>query len=155
MKQVFIEYGGAVIAVIGALSFFVIFNQFFVGEEGVLGQLFAHSIDEKTMVEHEDFDEYKKDVPPTIALKGVNTLVANQRVNLSDCFEATSASGELLPVYLMGAWDLDGNEKNIGASEDKKSICVSQAGIYMIQIYAVDSSGKATSRMHKLLVNER
>ena len=51
MKQVILEYGGSVIALIGMLSFFLVFQLFFVGRDGVLGQILAHSIGETRIVE--------------------------------------------------------------------------------------------------------
>ena len=51
MKQVILEYGGAVIALIGMLSFFLVFQLFFVGRDGVIGQMLAHSIGETRIVE--------------------------------------------------------------------------------------------------------
>lgn len=155
MKQVFIEYAGAVIALLGMLSFLLIFHHFFVGKDGVLGQMLVYSIGEKSIAEHEAFDAYKKDMPPTIAEKDGYVVVANQSVRLTDCFEAKSNKGDDLPVYLKCVWDMDGNETNIGVSEDKRSICVPEAGIYWIHIYAINENGRESSQMVKLLVNER
>jgi hypothetical protein len=155
MKQVILEYAGAVIALLGTFCFLIVFQYFFVGEEGALGQMLKYSVGEKTIAEHEAFDEYKRELPPKIVEKKDLFLVANQRVSLSDYFEAKSNKGDILPVYLEFAWDMDKNETNMGACADKRTICVEKAGIYLIQIYAVDENGKATSQRLKILVNER
>lgn len=155
MKQVFLEYAGAVIALLGAFSFLLVFHHFFVGGDGVLGQMLVYSIGEKSIAEHEAFDTYKKDISPNIVEKEELDIVANQSVFLTDCFEAKSSKGDHLQVYLKCAWDLDGNETNIGVSEDKRSICVPEPGVYWIQIYAIDENGKESSKITKILVNER
>lgn len=155
MKQVILEYAGAVIALLGTFCFLIIFQSFFVGKEGALGQMLEYSVGEKTIAEHQAFDEYKRELPPQIVEKEGILLAVNQRVSLSDYFEAKSNKGDLLPVYLQFAWDMDGNETNLGASADKRTICVEKAGIYLIQIYAVDENGKAASQRLKILVNER
>ena len=155
MKQVILEYAGAVIALLATLSFLLIFDHFLVGKDGVLGQMLVYSIGEKSIAEHEAFDAYKNDIPPTIVEKDGYIVVANQRVCLTDCFEAKSSKGDNLPVYLRCAWNLDGNETNIGVPEDKRSICVPEAGIYWIQIYAINENGRESSQIVKLLVNER
>lgn len=56
MKQVILEYAGAVIALLGTLSFLLVFNYFFVGKDGVLGQMLVYSIGEKSIVEMDEND---------------------------------------------------------------------------------------------------
>lgn len=155
MKQVMTEYAGAVIALLGALSFFLVFHTFFVGGEGVLGQMLTYSIGEKSIAEHEAFDAYKTQLPPIITEKDYYVVVANKRVSLSSCFEAKASNGDSLQVYLDRAWNMAGRETNIGVSEDRRSICVPAAGSYWIQIYAIDEKGIKSSQIVTLLVNER
>lgn len=68
MKQVILEYAGAVIALLGMLSFLLVFNHFFVGKDGVLGQMLVYSIGEKSIAEQEAFDAYKNDILPNIII---------------------------------------------------------------------------------------
>lgn len=53
MKQVILEYAGAVIALIGMLSVLLVFQLFFAGKDGVLGQMLDDSMGETRMVESE------------------------------------------------------------------------------------------------------
>ena len=46
MKQVILEYAGTVIAMVGMLCFLLVFHQFFVGPDGVLGQMVILLINE-------------------------------------------------------------------------------------------------------------
>lgn len=155
MKQVILEYAGAVIAVIGALSFFIVFHQFFTGENGVLGKILLYSIGEKSIAENSSFEEYMNDLPPSIVEKEGYEIVVNKKIQLKDCFEAKTQNNESLAVYLRNAWDMSGNPINLAISQDATTICVSEAGIYQIEIYAIGENGKETSKILKIVVNER
>lgn len=44
MKNVIVEYAGAVIAVLGTVSFFVLLGQFFLGRDGMIAILIAAAL---------------------------------------------------------------------------------------------------------------
>lgn len=155
MKQVILEYGGAVIAVLGAFSFFIVFHSFFVKQDNVLERLLRYSISDTTIAENKAFDIYMNDVPPSITEKEDIVLIAQKRILLTDIFEARSGRGEILPIYLREAWDENGSSANLEPSEEGRSICPYAAGIYWAEIYAIDENGKENSVVVKLLVNER
>lgn len=155
MKQVILEYGGAVIAILGAISFFLIFNRFFIGSEGVLGQMLSYSIGEKSLSDNKEFDVYQEKRCPQIVQKEEALIVVNQNVALLEFLEAKDTNGNALPVFISRAWEENGERISLGASEDGASICVSKAGVYRLEVYAVDNNGKKISQILNLLVNAR
>ena len=82
MKQVILEYGGAVIAILGAISFFLIFNRFFIGSEGVLGQMLCYSIGEKSLSDNKEFDVYQEKRCPQIVQKEEALIFPNRKISL-------------------------------------------------------------------------
>lgn len=155
MKQVVLEYAGAVIAVLGAISFFLVFHQFFVGREGVLGQMLMYSIGENSMAENEAFDAYKEKPAPVFVEKDQAELIVNQKCLLADYCEAKDWKGEELPVFINRAWTEDGEEVSFRIWEDGQLISFSNAGVYFVEVYAVDENQRQTNMVLKLFVNER
>lgn len=158
MKQVLEQYGAAIISVLMATTVLaVIWNGSFGNNQGlaqVLGHLLGHSIEEGSASGSQAYDDYMSSAAPSIEIQNCY-LVENQRVLLTECFQAKSYEGEVLPVYLKKAWSLSGEETDLGLSSDGSSICVPEAGLYFAQVYAVDSKKKETCIQVKLLVNER
>ena len=159
MKQVFEQYASAMIAAFLALILltFIWSGSYFQqnGIPQVLGQMLTYSIGERGILEHSAFWEYRKGAAPTITKREDVLVVANQRIRLSDCFEARSYQGEALSVFLKNAWTENGEETDLGISSDGTSIYVSEAGVYWVQLYTVDENRKESSIITKLLVNER
>lgn len=158
MKQVFEQYASAIIAVLlASLLFTVMWSGAFFQGKGipqVLGQILEYSIGEQFITENGTFEEYMNEAAPAI-IECNAYVVANQPVLLSDCYEAKSYQGTVLPVFLKRIWDTDGTEVDVGVSEDRETICMSEAGIYWVQVYTIDENGKQSSKIAKLLVNER
>ena len=155
MKQVVMEYAGAVIAVLGAISFFLLFHQFFVGQNGVLGQMLVYSIGNYSLAENKAFDVYKENEMIHFTDQTEGNPVVNQKILLSDHCEAKDENGDVLPVYIKRAWDIDGKEVSFRIWEDGQIISFSSAGIYRVEVYTIDKSGKEISKIFQLFVNER
>lgn len=158
MKQVFEQYASAIISVLMATTVLaVIVGGSFGSSQGlgqVLGQVLGYSIEAYSIGENSEYDAYMSSAAPSIQSKNYY-LVENKRVPLTDCFQAQSNDGESIPVYVKKAWSLDGEETDLGLSADGTSICVSEAGVYWVQVYALGDNQKETCVQMKLLVNER
>ena len=158
MKQVLEQYASAIIATwIALILITVLINGSFFQGKGIaqiLGQVVEYSIGEKTVLENEAFENYMSYIPPTIREKDVY-IVKGQSVCLSDCFEAKSNQGELLPVYVKKIWDETGREVNAQLSVDTSQINISRTGSYWLHIYAEDKNNRVCERVVRLLVNER
>lgn len=158
MKQVFEQYASAVIAVLLSSTLLAVIwgGAFFQGKgiPQVLGQILTYSVGEKSIAENNVFEEYMSGIAPIIVEKNIY-IKANQRILLSDCFEAKSKQGTVLPIFLKRAWNRNGEEVSVDVSEDKTAICVSETGICWVQVYAIDENGKESSKIVRLLVNER
>ena len=158
MKQVFEQYGGAVVAVLLATVIYVFFLQENILQgktiPQLLGEVLSYSVEEED-VRSDAFAKYMQEGAPRICRREGVWMRCNERVELTDLFEAQSARGLDLPIYLQQAWTLSGETIDLGASEDRTSICISQAGVYWLQLYAVDEKGNETRVMLKLPVNKR
>jgi hypothetical protein len=158
MKQVFEQYASAVIAVFLSLTIFTVIGMgtFLQGKgiSQVLGQVLGYSVGESPIVENQAFKEYMSGATPTIREKNVY-LTKNKHAFLSDCFEAKSSNGAVLPVFFERLWSEDGRELDIKMFTNGTSICISEPGVYWVQVYAVDKNQKRCSVISKLLVNER
>lgn len=159
MKQVFEQYGSSVIAAIlaSAILFLLFYGSFSEGHSfgSVLGYVLDSSIGEKGMTISEIFQDYMSDAAPTIVKKEHDILCVNEQILLSNCFEAKSSKGEVLPVYLQKVWKSDGEEIELGHATERTSICFSETGVYWLQLGAIDSNQKETSVVVKLFINER
>ena len=158
MKQVFEQYASTVIAVFLSLTIFTVIGMgtFLQGQgiSQVLGQMLGYSVGESPIVQNQAFKEYMGGAAPTIKEKDIY-LTENKRVFLSNCFEAKSSKGKVLPVYFSKLWNVDGTELDLEVSADKKSFLAPKAGIYWLQVYAEDKNHKRCSIISKILVNER
>ena len=158
MKQVFEQYASTVIAVFLSLTIFSVIGMgtFLQGQgiSQVLGQVLGYSVGESPIVQNQAFKEYMGGVAPTIREKSVY-LAENKHIFLSDCFEATSGNGAVLPVFFSKLWNVDGTEFDLKVSADKTSFYAPKAGVYWVQVYAVDKNYKRCSVISKLLINER
>lgn len=159
MKKLFEQYGSAIVSVILALLILGVLLKNPVLEKSyfnqMIGKVITYSVDEKEKRNNETFENYMNTSPPQISWKDDANVMINQRVLLTDLFEAKAWNGASLPIFLQRAWRLNGSAVNLGESEDGASICVPEAGIYWVQLYAVDEMKKDTSVMVKLVVNER
>lgn len=159
MKRVFEEYGSAVIAVLLASTIFAVLlgGNVLKGRNlpQLLGEVLTYSVGERDIYENSAFQDYLNAVPPKIIQREDILVRENERILLSNMFEARSQEGSLLPVYLQKAWRLNGQETDLGLSSDGTSICVPDAGVYWVELYAVDDKQRETTVMVKLLVNER
>lgn len=150
MKQVFEQYASVIISMLIAVFVLAVITE---GDFGSRNGI-ESSIDNYVRNENKAYDTYMSSAAPSIQLKNYY-LVENKKVLLSDCFQAQSNNGDSLTVYLKGAWSLAGEETDLGLSTDGTSICVPEAGVYWVQVYAVDDDKKETCVQMKLLVNER
>lgn len=159
MKRVFEEYGSAVIAVLIASTIFAVLlgGNVLKGRNlpQLLGEVLTDSVGENGIYENSAFQDYFNAVPPKITQREDILVRENERILLADVYEARSQEGSRLPVYLQKAWRLSGEEIDLGLSSDGTSICVSDAGVYWLELYAVDDKQRETTVMVKLLVNER
>lgn len=159
MKKVFEQYGSSLIAVLLASTILAVLLRGNVFGDNrfvqLLGQMLNYSIGENREYESGAFQDYMSGTSPKITQRENCLVRENERVLLADLFEARSQEGGHLPVYLKKAWRLSGEETDLGLSTDGTSICVADAGVYWVQLYAIDEHQKETSVMVKLLVNER
>ena len=158
MKQVFEQYASTVIAVFLSLTIFTVIGMgtFLQGQgiSQVLGQMFGYSVGESPIVEKQAFKKYMTKATPTIRGKNVY-LAKNKHIDLSDCFEAKASNGAVLPVFFERLWSEDGRELDLKMFTNGTSICISEPGVYWVQVYVVDKNHKRCSVLSKLLVNER
>lgn len=158
MKQIFEQYGSAVIATLLALTIYtVLLQENLVQGKGfpqLLGEVLRYSV-EVEHVQSDAFAQYMQAGVPQISKREDVWIRCRERVRLDTLFEAKSSQGERIPIYLQHAWTVSGEEVDLDVSEDGTSICVKEAGVYWVKLYAVDDNKKETSVITKLLVNER
>lgn len=158
MKQVFEQYGSAVVAVLVATMIYLLLLQENVlqgkGFSQVLGEVLEFSL-EAEHFQSDAFKEYMSEAPPQISKREDVWIRCKERVQLTDLFVAKSSRGETLAIYLQQAWTRYGEQVDLGVAEDRTSICVEEAGVYWVQLFTIDDNGKETSVITKLLVNER
>ena len=158
MKQLLEQYASAVIAGALALLLFLVIGRNIYGENQgisqVLGYILQDSVGEKSIIENDVLEEYLNNGILDIEVQNVY-LEENKKILLSDCFCVKDRSGNVQDIYLKQAWNEAWEEVEVGVSADQKSICVPHAGVYWMQILALDGNGKEHSWIAKLLVNER
>lgn len=158
MKQLLEQYASAVIAAMLALVLFLVIGRNVYGEgqgiSQVLGKVLQYSIGEKAIIDNNVLEELINKGILDIEVQNIYVPI-NEESLLSDYFCVKDINGNETNVYLKHAWNEAGEEVEVGVSADKRCICISQAGVYWMQIFALDGNAKEHSWIVKLLVNER
>lgn len=158
MKQLLEQYASAVIAGMLALMLIPMIGRNVYGDgqgiSQVLGAVLQYSIGEKNIIENNVLETYISESILDIEVQNVY-LTIHQETLLSDCFLIKDKDGKVRNVYLKQAWNEAGEEVEAGVSTDRQSICISDSGVYWMQIFALDGNEKEHRWIVKLLVNER
>lgn len=158
MKQLLEQYASAVIAAMLALVLFLVIGRNVYGEgqgiSQVLGKVLQYSIGEKAITDNNVLEELINKGILDIEVQNIYVPI-NEESLLSDYFCVKDINGNETNVYLKQAWNEAWEEVEVGVSADKRCICISQAGVYWMQIFALDGNAKEHSWIVKLLVNER
>lgn len=158
MKQLLEQYASAVIATMLALVLFLVIGRNVYGEgqgiSQVLGKVLQYSIGEKAITDNNVLEELINKGILDIEVQNIYVPI-NEESLLSDYFCVKDINGNETNVYLKQAWNEAWEEVEVGVSADKRCICISQAGVYWMQIFALDGNAKEHSWIVKLLVNER
>ena len=158
MKQLLEQYASAVIAAMLALVLFLVIGRNVYGEgqgiSQVLGKVLQYSIGEKAITDNNVLEELINKGILDIEVQNIYIPI-NEESLLSDYFSVKDINGNETNVYLKQAWNEAWEEVEVGVSTDKRCICISQAGVYWMQIFALDGNAKEHSWIVKLLVNER
>jgi len=136
----------------------LVLNSFFVGKDSFFAVLISAVVQGETQENvatgGDAFEQHMNHVSPRIDLKNPYVLKEGEIVALQEIFSAITEENSLIPVSMLGCWNADGIEGEIGYI-DEEYICASNPGIYWMNIYAVDDNGRDRDVLLKVFVNER
>lgn len=157
MKEIFREYGGAVIAAFVALAILFFFQNASVGNHKGVAQIVGHAMEQEASgvlsgkKDNTAFEEYQKTASVQISYDYGSPAYAGEKICLSGCFDVlpTERQGSLLVI---GVCDSKGNTYPVTVSDSKSYVTLPQAGIYQVYLEAEGANGKKQRKLLSLPV---
>lgn len=157
MKQVFENYGAAVIAMIVMGGVFLIWGLFFRGNTiakgNVIGVLANESLDNSSLEDREAFLEYQIRRLPEIRFCDETELQTGVYIPVETCFLATSHEGESLPIKVTDIKNMQEESLSTHFYEGKECFYFEVSGIYHVFVETQDMQKRKSYAMVKLPVN--
>lgn len=145
MKEIFREYGAAVIAACVALAILFFFLHISAEDKEGVAQLVGNAVEQKTTGQlageknTSAFDEYRKEKLLQIRYDFSKPIYAGEQICISEYFVVEPETGSFT---VKGVCDSDGNVYPVSITEGKSYLTFEKAGIYRIYLEAEGSSGK-------------
>lgn len=158
MKTVLEQYSGTIIAVL--VSFSILISTFittYQSEQGVpalIGSMIERVLELDRVEKGQAFDSYMRKQHPEIILYNPNGIIAGEKINISQCFEAWDGDKIPLEVVLIDIWNEMG-ESISDTSMSENTFLIESEGRYWIMVRATDKTGYEKEVIAQIFVNKR
>lgn len=155
MKKILEHYANAVIAMMVAFGIFGIFYGLSFSntlKDAITTIIFTNT---STLKTGNAFDSYAKQISPNFIILNDKEIEIGERIPISSIVKAVNPNGEELEVLLKNSWDENFQSTNSIEILDKNHLYFHEAGVFWVELYALNSNGYDRCAVVQIFANER